>query len=527
MKNRISVLLLLSAFAAALFMFSCDPDPEVSPEGENPEDITVSVTGISLDYSEVALFSDGEHQLTAAIEPADAENTNITWSSSDTSIVTVSTAGLVTAAGGVGSAVVTATSEDGSFTAECDFFVHQFKIAEDADIDHYFGIAVAIDGDYALVGSSGDDVNGSRSGSVYVYSRNQGEENTWGFVKKITPEDPAAGEQFGCSIALDGDYAVIGAKYSHETEDYAGSAYVFNRNKGGDDNWGQVAKMVSPNPTLRGYFGICVDISGDYVVVGAGFEDVDGTDSGSAYLFYKNQDGYVDGWKYNKTLVSDDPSASDLFGVSVAIDGDYIAVGASRGDLATTTSNEGSAYVYFRNQGAVADSWALAKKIGADDGELNDRFSTVSLSGDDLLVGATSDDDGGDGAGAAYIFSRNYGGDDSWGQVTKIAAGDAAADANFGWPCILSGDYAVIGAPYATVNGEQWAGEAYVYYRNEGGTDKWGHIDTLIEITPAESNQFGCSMGISGGLAIVGGQYGDAGSYPLDDYGSVYLFSIY
>ena len=135
----------------------------------------------------------------------------------------------------------------------------------------------------------------------------------------------------GYSVGLSGDYAVAGAQYVDDGGTNRGAAYVFERNYGGNNNWGQVAKLVASDAADSDIFGRSVAIDGDYVVVGAFLEDGGGTDRGAAYVFYRNQGG-TDNWGEVAKLTASDAQDGDEFGNSVAIDGDYVVVGALFGD---------------------------------------------------------------------------------------------------------------------------------------------------------------------------------------------------
>ena len=135
--------------------------------------------------------------------------------------------------------------------------------------------------------------------------------------------------------------------------------------------------------------------------------------------------------------------------------------------------------------GLTAAEWqslqAQLTKLTAADGAYDDRFGTsVSLSGDTVVVGAHTANVGGNAdQGAAYVFYRNQGGPDAWGQVVKLTAVDGAAGDNFGLSVSLSGDTVVVGAFYANVGGNVDQGAAYVFYRDQGGPDAWGQVAKL------------------------------------------------
>jgi hypothetical protein len=379
-----------------------------------------------------------------------------------------------------------------------------------------FGVSVAISGDTVVVGADGNEDAGSYSGSAYIFSRNFGGADNWGQVKKLTRSDASSWDYFGHSVAISGDTVVVGAYYKGS---YSGSAYIFSRNRDGVDNWGEVKKLTASDAAEGDHFGVSVAISGDTVVVGADGNDDAGTSSGSAYIFSRNRDG-VDNWGEVKKLTASDAAEGDHFGVSVAISGDTVVVGAHGNDDAGT--NSGSAYIFSRNSGG-ADNWGEVKKLTASDAAEGDLFGySVAISGDTVVVGAYFSDDAGSESGSAYIFSRNSGGADNWGQVKKLTRSDAEAGDWFGHSVAISGDTVVVGAPYN--NGAvSRSGSAYMFSRNFEGADNWGQVKKLIASDTAEYDHFGDSVAISGDSVLVGA-YGndDAGAAS----GAAYLYTL-
>jgi len=174
-----------------------------------------------------------------------------------------------------------------------------------------------------------------------VFDRNNGGPNNWGQGLQLNASDGTAGDEFGSSVSINGDTVVVGAWVKD-------SAYVFERDWGGLDNWGEVAKLTPTDGTSGGGFGFSVSISGDTVVVGRPWDDVDGKmNQGSADVFYRNEGG-VDNWGGVEKLNASDGEADDYYGYSVSIDGDTIIIGANRDDIVDPpTSNQGSAYIYY------------------------------------------------------------------------------------------------------------------------------------------------------------------------------------
>ena len=198
--------------------------------------------------------------------------------------------------------------------------------------------------------------------------------------------------------------------------DAAGSAYIFYINQGGTDNWGEVKKIVASDRGANDLFGASVSISGDHVIVGALSEDEDTFDSntlddaGSAYLFYKNHGG-VDNWGEVKKIVTSNRTANDQFGRYVTIDGDNIIVLAQL--ISFNQNGTGTVYLFNRNKGGD-DSWGEAQIIPQVVNPAESIFhQPVSISGNDLLIGdgfESNDEFGGNplsNAGIVYFYELN------------------------------------------------------------------------------------------------------------------------
>ena len=374
--------------------------------------------------------------------------------------------------------VLAMDGEDGGFAIE---EVDKLLASDGAEGDR-FGIEVAISGDYAIVGAYGDDYNGYRTGSAYVFERGGG---SWIQVAKLTAGDGAEGDYFGTAVAISGDYAIVGAYNDDDNGSNSGSAYVFER---GGGSWAQVAKLTAGDGAEGDYFGIAVAISGDYAIVGAYSDDDNGSASGSAYVFERGGGS----WTQVAKLTAGDGAELDHFGFPVAISGYYAVVGATSDD--DNGSNSGSAYVFEWD----GTSWSQAAKLTAGDGAEEDRFGTaVAISGDYAIVSARYDDDNGDGSGSAYVFKR---GGASWSQAAKLTAGDGAEFDNFGIAVGLSGDYAIVGAQFDNDNGSA-SGSAYVFERAGAS---WSQVAKLTAEDGDGGDYFGSTVAISGDYAIVG-----------------------
>ena len=387
------------------------------------------------------------------------------------------------------------------------------RLASDAEDDDRFGRSVALDGDYAIVGANLEDgEGGSDRGSAYILDRDEGGTDNWGEVKKLTASDAADGDQFGTSVSIDGGTAVVGAPYKD-----SGAAYVFYRDEGGDDNWGQEAILTASDAESGDLFGWSVSVSGNYAVAGAPYEDTGGADSGAVYVFFRNEGG-ENNWGQVAKLTASDAADDDHFGISVAISGDFVVVGANFGD--GLAADSGAAYVFGRNQGGD-DTWGQVTKLTASDGQSLDMFGySVALDGYSVVVGAAGKLGGGFFRGAAYIYGRNQGGDDNWGEVVKLTSSDPEDFDYFGGSVAIDGNYIVIGAAGKWGDGFN-RGAAYIFDRNRGGDDNWGEVIKLTASDPEDQANFGNSVAISGDYAVVSAEGEDGEG---TDRGAIYIF---
>lgn len=198
-----------------------------------------------------------------------------------------------------------------------------------------FGRTVAVDADTVVVGALFHDDGGSNAGAAWVFARSS---SSWTEQAKLVAADPVASHGFGYAVGLDGDRAVIGAHGDAGGGTNAGAAYVFAAGTGG---WSQQAKLVASDAAASDVFGAAVSIDGKTAVVGTHRDDDVGTDSGSAYVFTEN-DGV---WAEQRKLVGGDVAAGDGFGISVAVHSGTAVIGAHLADTVNGTDS-GSAYVF-------------------------------------------------------------------------------------------------------------------------------------------------------------------------------------
>lgn len=342
------------------------------------------------------------------------------------------------------------------------------------DTEFDFAADVAIDGDTALIGCPGAASVAFGAGEAHVYRRVGA---AWVEEDVLVAPDASSGDNFGVSVAIDGDTAVIGAR-NDAMAGGLGSAYVFVRT---GSNWDFQQKLIaSDDGTPTQAFGTDVAVAGDTAVIGAF--------GGEAFVFTRTSGV----WTEQQRLTPGVGVVGSGFGAYVDTDGDTIVVGANRDD--DNGESAGAAHVFVHSGGA----WTLQQKISADDGMPYDNFgAAVSIEGDTLLIGANLADDPGLSAGSMYIFDRSGG---TWTQQPGIVASDAFQAEEFGVAVAVSGDLAIVGAERDD-NGAVDTGAAYLFSRT---LSAWGEKEKLFSGVFASSQYFGRSVSISGQYAVIG-----------------------
>jgi len=328
-------------------------------------------------------------------------------------------------------------------------WVEQQKLVPDdlADKD-LFGRSVAISGDSILISSLADDDNGIDSGAAYVFVRLG---DSWIQQQKLLTSDGSQGNQAGWSVDLDGDTALIGVWLDDDNGLFSGSAYVFVRE---NDVWTEQQKLLPADGATQERFGIGVSVSGDTAIISAMVDDAQGAESGSAYIFQRSGQTWVEQQK----LLPSDGAAGDRSGISVSIDSNLAVIGSWRDD--DQGNDSGSVYMYEN----IAGSWTETQKLIPADGGAGQEFGySVSISGDTLLVGSFSDDDQGVTSGSAYIFKRI---DGTWIEQQKLLPQEVTIGDQFGVSVAVDGLTAISGSWWSDENGDvnhENSGVAYFY----------------------------------------------------------------
>jgi hypothetical protein len=348
-----------------------------------------------------------------------------------------------------------------------------------------FGFSVDIDGSYAIVGAPAADSN---KGAAYIYKRNSN--GSWDSGVRLTASDGLPGDSFGQSVAISGEWGVVGAPdKTIGGLAQVGGIYLFKR--GSDGTWTeeQIEDIASLNSSNEGgtkdQLGYSVAIDGFRMVAGARQDNLgSGTTSyGAAYTLQ------FDGshWVCDKRLDNDINTKG--FGFSVKILGDLIAVGAN-----AENNKEGVAYLY-RYQ---TDDWVNIDKVFAAAPTANAHFgASLALETNSLLVGAPSWEGV---AGDVSVFTRS--GTNEWGSaIQNLVPSESKVDDYFGFGLATDGAWVLAGSPRADYH-NPLSGAVFLYEKQVDGS-----LSFISMVAPDDSTNlsgWGVSIATDDGIAIIG-----------------------
>ncbi len=295
------------------------------------------------------------------------------------------------------------------------------------------------------------------------------------------------GDNYGAAIAAWGTRVAVGAEYADGGTFNEGAVYVVERQ---DGVWAERAVLTHADADQGHRLGHAVSLWGDSVVAGARYHTDQGYGTGAAYVF--ERDAATGAWNQAVKLLHADAAQGDLFGQSVGIHGARILVGAHGEDGG---GNSAGAVYAFEFDGSA---WVEAQKLIASDSDPDDRFGEeLALFEGRAIVGARTDDEAAQNAGAAYVFEVDDNG--QWVEVAKLLAPDAAEFDRLGNAVDIFGDLAVVGA---ALSGENFEGAAYVFERDANGT--WGFLQKLLPPAGIEGANYGLDVSLWGERIAVG-----------------------
>jgi len=423
-------------------------------------------------------------------------------------------------------------------------------VASDQTAQDNLGASVGITEDYAIAGAPNQDKDTAglnfltNAGAAYIYEKDGS--GNWFQQQKIVSSDRDTNDFFGHAVAISGEYAVVGAYAADEDalglnpKIDAGAVYVFKRDSAG--SWQEVSKLTALDRAAGDYFGFSVAISGNTIIVGAHQEDEDTSNTttfsnaGSVYVFALDSAG---NWNQVQKLVSSDRAAEDFFGYAVAFDGNTILVGAHQEDHDVNGNSlmfsAGSAYIFNKD---TAELWTQTQKITA--GLRNGYYffgRSVAIHNDRIVIGApedswdtvisiqTSD------AGAIFTFERGVNG--VWVETQKIVSYQRTSDDYFGYSVAIYGDYAVSCAinenngPSNNPNtSHSKSGSAYIYKRSSTG--RWNFVQKIKATDVWPFDELGHSISMHENKIFIGTPFKDInpgmGSLSYTNEGAAYIF---
>ena len=280
---------------------------------------------------------------------------------------------------------------------------------ESAVAGDHFGNAIAIDGDFMVVGAIESDLIATDAGAAYVYFRNRQNtpdndfDDVWEYQTTLTAFDAAENDQFGCSVAIDGDTIVIGAYQDNGREFRSGTAYVYRWD---GTNWNYEDKLIASDGRFNDNFGGDVTIEGDVIVIGASEKNPSIPNApfyvawaGQAYVFTRTGSD----WSETQIITAPNLDTSDQFGWRVELENNTLFISGLKSDLEDSTVDQGAVFVYENINGV----WTVQQTLVVPDGETNDLFG-YDLDVDGNILGVVS--------GAldesrrkAYVFEKREG----------------------------------------------------------------------------------------------------------------------
>lgn len=355
--------------------------------------------------------------------------------------------------------------------------------ASDQRADDALGLSIAMDENTLVGGAFRQDTGGQECGAVYVFTHQNDE---WNQVAKLLSNDPTSSLYFGYSVAISENTILVGAYGDPRPGGHAsGSAYVFTRING---VWMQQAKLVAPDASPNAAFGLAVGICGDVAVIGAP-EQTHPTGHGSAYVFQRTDAS----WQHAATLVALDGAIGDQFGYSVAVSASHILIGSPRDDNAAGV-DAGAAYVFAQ----VAGTWTqTAKLVGANSGP--EALFGYAVSSTETEVAVSSLQEAHSGltlAGAVYVFD---GTDNIWSQTARLTADDANDGDSLGAAVSFCGDLLVAGARYCDIGAATETGAVYVFKRSN---QSWSQLQKIHEFS--RGKYLGNAVAVSCGSVAIG-----------------------
>lgn len=395
--------------------------------------------------------------------------------------------------------------------------------ASDGSSADEFGFSVGASRKLVVAGAPFDDDamiqgSGNKTGSAYLYARDAGGANAWGEASKIVALQRGIGDEFGYASDVNeaGNLVVVGARKARPSGVTTGAAWVFRRS---GEGWVEEARLVAPGLASGDEYGYSVALNGAGTVLVVGspkHRPPSANRTGAAFVFTRNAANQT--WTFVTRLNPTDGSTDDEFGRSVSVNGTVIVVGSPR--HSPTSKKSGAMYAY-RQQ--ASGSWALASKLRPAAGDNGDEFGhSVAVFGDWLAAGARLDEANGKKSGTVYLFQQSTTNPNQWTERRMLQSPQSGIDDEYGFSVDLDGQFLAVGARRESIAGRR-AGALYVHARDQGGTAQWGLVERLIPDSVDRDDEFGYSVALRQGVVAVG-----ARRQQLDGrrFGATYVYQL-
>jgi type II secretory pathway pseudopilin PulG len=332
----------------------------------------------------------------------------------------------------------------------------------------------------------------SGRGSIYIFSYDG---TTWSQTQKLSATTGASTQDrlgFGLlGVDSDGQRVIAGASGLHTYTSHEGKAYIFNATTGVEE-----AVLQASDGHNNNLFGRSVSIDGDRVAVNALWDNQYTYQGGAVYIF--DYDGTS--WSQTTKLTPPTPKYKQQFGSGIQLDGDRLVVGSYLDDEHGPTDS-GSVFVYDYD----GSNWNLTQELAPDDPLSYARFGGITrLKGDRLFIAANG---GSSRQGAVYVF--DYDGS-NWSQTVKLVPSDGFTSAYDGFNMDAVDNKVIMG----TLSNER----AYIF---EHDGSSWSQVSTLQASDSASGDRFGNGVALHSGAFLVSARFDDDNG---SDSGSLYVF---
>ncbi|MGV6816602.1 MAG: cadherin-like beta sandwich domain-containing protein [Thiotrichales bacterium] len=372
-----------------------------------------------------------------------------------------------------------------------------------------FGFSNAVSGSWLAISAPTMNAAYRNQGEVYLYQKTN---NQWKYQQALQSPASARNDQFGYSLAMDGDYLAVSSYGAETGEDNSGRVDIFKQAGG---QWKHHQLLQPPAALENGRFGFSLAMDGSVLAI-AELNGIDGSLTGGGVTVYEREDVQ---WTLKKSIFS--RGASDRFASNIAISGDLLAIGAFDydGECKIAIPDPGEVSIYERKNG----DWIEQSTLYASNGDGGDRFGfSVSLSNDFLAVSAICEDSSrfnpqandATQAGSVYLFKRNG---NQWTEITQLKASDAEAHDLFGSRLQLMGENLIVTAPLEDTQARD-AGAAYQF----SAANNWAEKRLIRAIDGKSGDKFGAGLAFDGSTAVISATQQSEGN--RERLGKTYLF---